>query len=125
MDVERVTDLDFRPLLAAVVAPSEEVEITTAERFFVHWTRKEAILKATGDGLGVVPMAELAVGSAVGPSLISYPGRGELHVDLRDLEPGDGYAAAVAVLTGTATHVREQEGRTLLSEPSLAPRSAG
>lgn len=66
----------------------------------VYWTRKEALLKATGDGLRV-PMTDLTVSAADAPAaLLDWRGRPELpgRIRLRDLEPDPAYAAAIALI---------------------------
>ncbi|MEO5876943.1 MAG: 4'-phosphopantetheinyl transferase superfamily protein [Streptosporangiaceae bacterium] len=65
----------------------------------VAWTRKEALLKATGDGLKV-PMVDLTLADGP-PRLVSWKGRDDLpgRFRLYDLEPGPGYAGALALLS--------------------------
>jgi len=66
--------------------------------FFRGWTRKEAYIKATGDGLSM-PLNRFDVSLAAGPILLRVAGRLEeaSRWALQDLEPGPGFAAAVAV----------------------------
>jgi 4'-phosphopantetheinyl transferase len=69
---------------------------------YVYWTRKEALLKATGDGLKV-PMTELTVSPAdAPPALLDWRGRPDLpgRIRLYDLSPDPAYAAALALITG-------------------------
>ncbi|WP_123670913.1 4'-phosphopantetheinyl transferase family protein [Actinocorallia herbida] len=66
----------------------------------VYWTRKEALLKATGDGLKV-PMTEVEVtGASAPPALLRWKGRPDLpaRTVLRDLDPAPGYAGALAFI---------------------------
>jgi 4'-phosphopantetheinyl transferase len=68
------------------------------ELFFRIWTRKEAFLKATGEGIGGLPGC---------PAL---PGAGDISLDgtawqVRDLEIAPGYIAALAT-EGTGVMVR-------------------
>lgn len=75
--------------------------------FFVSWARKEAVLKATGDGLGV-PMPDLHLGPPGRPAqLLGWLGR-RLAAPMRlaDLDPGPGYTAAVALLSHLPVQVR-------------------
>lgn len=64
------------------------------------WVRKEAVLKATGDGL-TVPLHSLTVSSPIEPAaLLGWAGRPALpdHVHLHDLRAIDGGTACVALL---------------------------
>lgn len=66
----------------------------------VYWTRKEALVKATGDGLKV-PMTDVLVSAASAPAaLLSWRGRPDLpaRTVLRDLDPGPGYSGALAFI---------------------------
>jgi 4'-phosphopantetheinyl transferase len=68
--------------------------------FFLAWTRKEAYVKATGDGLSL-PLNQFAVSLIPGEpaALLSAEGdpREALRWSLRELTPGPGYVAALAV----------------------------
>jgi 4'-phosphopantetheinyl transferase len=68
--------------------------------FFACWTRKEAFLKATGDGLSF-PLADFSVTThpEVGPALEEIGGDTHARQQwfLSDISVGDGYHAAVAV----------------------------
>jgi 4'-phosphopantetheinyl transferase len=107
--------VDVEPLTAADFDRFDAVALTAAERARIQqldsgdarvarataWVRKEAILKATGDGLRVDP-AHLEVswvGSA--PALLGWhaPGRARPEVQLHDLAVGIDHVAAVAILT--------------------------
>lgn len=96
VDAETVTGQDFTSMASLVLSPAELVAGPPGDQrgWFRVWARKEAVLKATGDGLRT-PMPELVLGA--GPSLVSYAGR-PIDCDLRDLELGDDVAAAIAVL---------------------------
>jgi 4'-phosphopantetheinyl transferase len=100
---------DERAVLAAV-HPSER-----ARAFLVAWTRKEAVTKAKGDGLGV-PFGDVVVAAAAGPPrLVAWPYPQAPHsVSLHDLDAEPGYVAALAVL-GRCRTVRARDGSTLLA----------
>ena len=83
--------------------------------FLVVWTRKEAVLKATGDGLRV-PLHDLVVAApAKQPRVLAWPYPDPPdRVSMQDLDVGPGYVAALAVL-GRCDEVISQDGTALLS----------
>lgn len=111
VDAEAVTDLDFAALAPTVLAPEESAEGAprSPQRWFAVWTRKEAVLKATGDGLRT-PMSEVVLGD--GGSLVSYRGD-RLPCVLRDLDIGPDTAAALAVLGASQVTARLMDARQL------------
>ena len=74
--------------------------VQRAAAFLRYWTRKEAILKATGDGLTVAPAALEVSGPHELPRLRAWnaPSAGPATVGLRDLDLGPDYCAALAML---------------------------
>jgi 4'-phosphopantetheinyl transferase len=104
LDVEEV-GRDVADVAAAVLAPQEP--LTRPGDFFRYWTRKEAVVKATGDGIGV-GLASVVVSPATArPRLLRYGGVPAPPACLRDLAPTPSHAAAVAVLTRGAVDVTE------------------
>ncbi|TQS43696.1 4'-phosphopantetheinyl transferase superfamily protein [Cryptosporangium phraense] len=91
VDVEEITDRpDVRDL---VLAPDQDGELVT------YWVRKEAVLKATGEGLRVA-LTEVVVTSPDDPPALVRAHRADLpaRTTLRTLQPGDGYRACLAAL---------------------------
>jgi 4'-phosphopantetheinyl transferase len=89
-----------------------------ARAFLVAWTRKEAVTKATGDGVRAT-FSEVVVAAAAGPPRVTswpYP-RSPRDVSLRDLATDAGYVAALAVI-GRCEAVRARDGSALLAELS-------
>lgn len=80
-----------------------------------YWVRKEAALKASGDGL-VVPPAALTVSSPEDPAAVvaSGPAWTAGPVLLRDLGTRDGHAACVAFLSDVAPDVVELDATTVV-----------
>jgi 4'-phosphopantetheinyl transferase len=84
--------------------------------FLIAWTRKEAVTKATGDGLRAA-FSEVVVADGTGgpPRLASWPyERSPREVTLLDLDAAAGYVAALAVL-GPCTAVVPRDGSALLA----------
>lgn len=114
VDVELVQPLrDLDSLTGTVLAPSERAALDgmayeqRTRAFFVTWTRKEALLKATGDGLGL-GADQVVFGPAYGPPRLDRWPAGAPHpgpVRLLDLDAGPGHTASLAVLTGAPVTV--------------------
>lgn len=65
--------------------------------FFACWTRKEAVVKATGDGLRLpLDQIEVTVSPDEQPRLISIPGGRAADWTLHAADAGSGYVATVA-----------------------------
>jgi len=113
VDVEEIKRLDYESLEASVCTPIERAQVRSAADFYVLWTRKEAVLKATGDGLRT-PMTAVAVSPpASAPELLALGGS-RPSCQLSDLEVGAGYAAAIAVLTAEPVMFGAAEAGALL-----------
>lgn len=121
VDVERITELAELPL--PVLSEQERAVFDRvpgpdrAVAFTSYWVRKEAVLKATGEGLRVDP-ARLTVSAPDRPAeLLAWRGRdgGQPHppVRLYDLDAGEGYRGAVALLGGPRRIVRHDGGGVL------------
>lgn len=77
-----------------------------AESFITFWTRKEAVMKATGRGLRI-PLRSLTMSGPDSPARLLTSGDPALtpHTTrMTDLDPGPGYRAAVAVLVGDGAY---------------------
>ena len=87
-----------------------------ARAFLIAWTRKEAVAKATGDGLRAA-FSDVVVAAGAGPPrLVSWPySRSPQSVSLLDLEVATGYVAALAVI-GRCQAVRSRDGSALLAD---------
>ena len=126
MDVEQIVPgLEVEALAREVLSEDErEVfdELASGDRqrgFLTYWTRKEALLKATGDGLRV-PMDSITV-SGPGESPVlrrwSGPSQSLTPVALRTLHPGSDHVASLAVLGLPTVRVHELDAEALLATP--------
>ncbi|TDC58316.1 4'-phosphopantetheinyl transferase superfamily protein [Actinomadura sp. KC345] len=112
VDVERESDRDIDRLAEMVLtAPERATLAAMADRkrgFHRYWSRKEALLKATGHGLAA-PMTAIRVSGPDEPAeVLAWDGEAAVSpVRLADLTPGSGYAAAAAVLTGRPLKITE------------------
>jgi 4'-phosphopantetheinyl transferase len=79
-----------------------------APAFLRCWTRKEAVLKATGQALTTAMDALQVSAPDEPPSVLRWPGGSPREVRLHDLDPGPGYAACVAALTALPLQVGER-----------------
>lgn len=132
VDVEQV-DGRARPLggdsdpqaLAALVLSEDEQAALAAVRpsarshaFLVAWTRKEAVTKATGDGMRASFTEVVVTGPPGAPRLVAWPyPQAPQSVSLVDLEAAPGYVAALAVL-GRCDTVQARDGSALLAAGS-------
>ena len=114
-------DGDPKALARLVLADAERTALAAvklsgrARRFLVAWTRKEAVTKATGDGLRA-SFSDIVVAADAGPPrLVSWPYlQAPESVSLHDLEVQAGYVAALAVI-GRCEVVRVRDGSALLA----------
>ena len=107
VDVERVRTLaDFDELAARFFSPRECARfrgLPPSERpaaFFKIWTRKEAWLKATGEGIAeLLDRVEVSFQPGEAARLLNVPNHSAVpsaRWQLHDLMPAPGYAAALA-----------------------------
>jgi 4'-phosphopantetheinyl transferase len=124
VDVERIDPaLDLAEVAAEALSPHELAVLSgidpvrQAAGFARYWARKEALVKATGDGLPS-GLAAITVAPPDQPAAVLgwYGGPAELI----DLDVGSGYAAALAILTASPRPVRLLDANIHLSpEPSM------
>ncbi|HUC26069.1 MAG TPA: 4'-phosphopantetheinyl transferase superfamily protein [Streptosporangiaceae bacterium] len=115
VDVEAVRTIDFAAVTESVCTPAERKFVTGLDDFYAYWTRKEAVLKATGEGL-LRPMTDLQVtppGSA--PRLLCLGSDAEPACRMADISAGDGYRASVAVLTTRPVAFSARDASELLA----------
>jgi 4'-phosphopantetheinyl transferase len=114
VDVEECSRQLDNAIERHVLAPAESAA-PDDRGIFAYWTRKEALVKATGDGLRA-PMTEITVSPPdEPPRLIAWSGRADLvgRITMRALEPGPGYAACLALIDQPGAEVCEHAAAEL------------
>jgi 4'-phosphopantetheinyl transferase len=117
VDIEEIRDVgDVQDLARRCFSPAERAALAAVappmrrQAFFAGWTRKEAFLKAVGDGLRRrLDSFDVALTPGEPARLLRVdgaPGAAE-RCALRALEPAPGYVAAVAAL-GAALAIRRR-----------------
>lgn len=121
VDVERVDRaVDVDAIRDTVLSEAEQRaldELPAEHRttgFFTYWCRKEALLKATGDGLSAGPSKVSLSPPTAPPELLSWSGRPAPAVSFADLRPDAQHIGCVAALTATPISVTEHDGAALL-----------
>lgn len=103
IDLEEVRPLDYRPMLSDVCTLEEQEFVHSTQNFYTYWTRKEAVLKATGEGLSLSMLQIAVTPPNDSAKLLTYRGA-PLAAMMKDLSPTDGYVGAVVVLTEKRTN---------------------
>ena len=115
LDVETATRRADDGLIEYALSPAEAGHLAglpaeeKAAAFFVYWTRKEAVMKATGKGLKI-PLQSLTFSAYNTPARLVVSSDRALdpaRTRLKDLKATDGYRAAVALLTSEDIDVTE------------------
>ena len=123
VDVEQLRPIEYSSLLA-VIAHADEIDgVGAGPQFFRLWTRKEAVLKATGDGISADMRAVVLTPANEAPSLVRYSSRPGVAATLQDIYIAPGYAAAVAVLKDTPLLLKVRDGSSLLFATTNGERS--
>ena len=116
LDVETAKRRADDSLIEYALSPVEAQRLAgldAAERaaaFFVYWTRKEAVMKATGKGLRI-PLQSITFSGHDEPARLlssADPALDPARTRLADLKAADGYRAAIAVLTTDELSVTEE-----------------
>ena len=108
VDVEYERALPSWPSVAARVFTPDELELIRAEpperqlhHFYRAWTRKEAVIKATGEGLSA-DLKRITVSTGDDAKLLAWPGSGAADWHLHHIEPAHNYVGALAIQSSLA-----------------------
>ena len=116
LDVETATRRADDSLIEYALNPAEMAGLagldaeTRATAFFTYWTRKEALMKATGRGLKI-PLKAITLSKYDEQAALlnsEDPALDPAGTRLEDLKAGEGYRAAVAFLTSDDVSVTER-----------------
>ncbi|RJQ87079.1 4'-phosphopantetheinyl transferase family protein [Amycolatopsis panacis] len=116
LDVETSNRKAEASLVEYALSPAEQQAVAglsdeeRAAAFFVYWTRKEAVMKATGKGLKI-PLQSITFSRYDAPAELVASGDPALDpagTRLADLKAAEGHRAAVAALTTEALTVTEE-----------------
>ncbi|WP_448623631.1 4'-phosphopantetheinyl transferase family protein [Geodermatophilus sp. URMC 64] len=128
VDVEKVERFEVaepETLAEDVLAPEEQAELArypVDERsvaFTTYWSRKEAVLKATGDGV-TGSLADLVVTPpSAPPAVLRWPGAA---VSLHALRAPADHVAALAVVGAGPVRIDELDARQLLGSAQSSRR---
>jgi 4'-phosphopantetheinyl transferase len=125
VDVEEIGRFDppaVDELAREVLAAEEQAELTrlpAGERalaFTTYWTRKEAVVKATGEGLMASLDALVVSPPDQPPRIIRWDGRAAQarRLWLHPLQPRAGYVAALAAVGRAPSQVVEHDAGPIL-----------
>lgn len=117
---ENRPDLAIDLLAEEALTPSEAESLTQypvadrTEAFLAMWTRKEAVLKSTGQGLSIPLKSFCVSGPGESPRLIDGLGLPlSQRLSMVDLDPGPGYTGSLAVI-GPCEGLEEHDGSALI-----------
>ncbi|MER5718771.1 4'-phosphopantetheinyl transferase superfamily protein [Streptomyces sp. NPDC002132] len=130
VDVERIAPYAPETAERVLRGPERAVLATLPEPrrpagFVRYWTRKEALLKATGDGLSVPPELLHVTGPDAWPLLLSWSGPEQpgFPLHLYDLDAGAGHLAALASV-GAPVRPTAHDGSALLAAAVAAAQGS-
>lgn len=122
VDVEEVRDAEVDGLAGIAFSPAELAvfqavpEADKRGAFFTYWSRKEAVVKATGKGMSVAMSKLTLTGHDEPPRVVASaaPEVDVTAVHMADLNAGDAYRASVAVFGAAEPKVTERDATDLI-----------
>jgi 4'-phosphopantetheinyl transferase len=118
VEEESTRDEGIADLALTEAERAELVRAGRADGLLTYWTRKEAVLKATGEGLRIGLQKVSVSAPDVSPALVasSYDPSLVTRATLRTLAPGSGYLACLAALDTPGLVVAEMDAASLLAD---------
>ncbi|MET9268176.1 4'-phosphopantetheinyl transferase superfamily protein [Kribbella sp. NPDC003557] len=115
LDVEQIRAVEAA-VAPLVLTPSEERQVRTAADFIRFWTRKEAVVKATEDGLRQPLNLITVTAPTEPPRLLAWTERDPITagIQLHDLADRNGHLASLAVLSPDEVTITEHDAQPLL-----------
>ncbi|WP_165546649.1 4'-phosphopantetheinyl transferase family protein [Kribbella soli] len=116
LDVEQVRAVEMESMAPLVLTPSEQRQLTSTADFIRYWTRKEAVVKSTGDGLRQ-PLNLVTVTAPSEPArVVGWTGREQVAagIGLYDLADRPGHSASLAILSTDDLTIVEHDAEPLL-----------
>lgn len=124
VDVEQMNpNVDVMKMAEGVLTDIEIAQVMKLpdeqrlEGFLTYWTRKEAVLKATGEGL-LIPTVHITVSAPSDPpKLLVFKDKQELveNTIIEDVRPCVDYMAAIVIFSKAVTEIMQLDAVSLLN----------
>lgn len=123
VDVEELRAAEVDDLAGVAFSPAELTSFKAVPAddrrgaFFTYWSRKEAVLKATGKGMSV-PMSKLTLSAHDAPPRVLASETAEVDAAaarMADLDVGPDYRACVAIFGPTPLETTEHDATELIT----------
>ena len=125
VDVEQMNpNVDVMKMAEGVLTDIEIAQVMKLrdeqrlEGFLTYWTRKEAVLKATGEGLMISPVGITVSAPNDPPNLLVFKDRQELveNTMMENIRPSADYMASIAIFSKEVTEITQLDAVALLND---------